>query len=130
MGAEDWECTIVLVSDRKMSELNRAFRRVKGTTDVLAFPMRERADSNFTPQILGDVVISVERAMDQARECGHSLEYELCFLLVHGLLHLLGWEDSTPAKRAEMQRAQERILGSVLALVRARWDEDRPHPLS
>jgi len=68
---------------------------------------------DWSPHLLGDVVISAERALCQALERGHPVEEELCFLLVHGLLHLLGWDDSTEAKRKKMLKAQEEILREI-----------------
>jgi len=102
-----------VVNDKRIAELNRLFRKVSGPTDVLAFSMREGAGFEGSPALLGDVVISAERALCQAREEGHSLQQELCFLLVHGLLHLLGWEDRTEAKRKRMLKAQEEILRGI-----------------
>lgn len=114
MGYSDAECNVLVVSDKRIAELNRMFRQVARPTDVLAFSMREGPGSEWFPQLLGDVVISAERAACQALEEGHSLQEELCFLLVHGLLHLVGWDDSTDAKRKKMLRAQKEILRRIL----------------
>ncbi|MDH7499534.1 MAG: rRNA maturation RNase YbeY [candidate division NC10 bacterium] len=114
LGCSDAECGVLVVNDKRIAEFNRRFRKVSGPTDVLAFSMREGPGCEGSPQLLGDVVISAERALCQAREEGHSLEEELCFLLVHGLLHLLGWEDRTEAKRKRMLKAQEEILRGIL----------------
>jgi probable rRNA maturation factor len=99
-----------VVNDRRIAEFNRTFRGVDAPTDVLAFSMREGPGADWSPHLLGDVVISAERANSQARDQGHSLEEELCFLLVHGLLHLLGWDDRTPRQREKMLQAQAEIL--------------------
>ena len=112
-GYESAECGVLVVNDKRIAELNRTFRKVGAPTDVLAFSMREgqRIEGSFN--LLGDVVISAERALSQAIDRGHSLERELSFLLVHGLLHLLGWDDTTEADRKRMLRVQEKILKKV-----------------
>jgi len=114
LGYESAECGILLVSDRRIAELNRTFRKVAAPTDVLAFSMQEGQRVQGSPNLLGDVVISAERALSQAMDRGHSLERELSFLLVHGLLHLLGWDDTTKADRRRMLQAQEKILKKIL----------------
>ena len=112
-GYESAECGVLVVNDKRIAELNRTFRKVAAPTDVLAFSMREgqRIEGSFN--LLGDVVISAERALSQAMDRGHSLERELSFLLVHGLLHLLGWDDTTEADQKRMLRVQEKILKKV-----------------
>jgi probable rRNA maturation factor len=114
LGYESAECGVLLVNDRRITELNRTFRKVAAPTDVLAFSMQEGQRVQGSPNLLGDVVISAERALSQAMDRGHSLERELSFLLVHGLLHLLGWDDTTKADRRKMLQAQEKILKKIL----------------
>lgn len=104
---------MVVVSDRKIAALNRAFRGVAKATDVLAFSMQEGPGAEWFPHLLGDVVISAERAFFQAEERGHSLEREICLLVVHGLLHLVGWDDETEADRRKMLRIQARVFKQV-----------------
>jgi probable rRNA maturation factor len=103
----------VVVSDRKMATLNRAFRGVAKTTDVLAFSMQEGPGVEWFPHLLGDVVVSAERALFQAEERRHSLEKEISLLVIHGLLHLLGWDDQSEADRRKMLRMQTRIFRQV-----------------
>jgi probable rRNA maturation factor len=91
------EVNVVLVSDRRMSELHRRFMQIAGPTDVITFQH-------------GEIFLSVETAERQAKAYGASLEQELRLYLVHGLLHLGGLDDSAPAARRRMNRAQERIL--------------------
>ncbi len=98
--SENRDFTVVLVSDRKIKELNRAYRGKDDITDVLSF----QADQE---DYLGDVIISVETARRQAEELGHSLEKELKVLMIHGFLHLLGYDHETD--HGEM-RALERKL--------------------
>jgi len=113
------EVSLVLVDDERMAELNRRYRGVEGTTDVLSFPMLEEGwDEPDAPDsgeevLLGDIVISVPRALAQAEMYGHSLERELAFLTVHGLLHLLGYDHQTPEEEAEMRRRQREVLAGL-----------------
>jgi probable rRNA maturation factor len=100
IGSADAGVTIAFVSDRAIQELNRRFREKNRPTDVLSFPS-EQADFEMAEgENLGDVVISVERAAEQALENGLSLEEELAQLILHGLLHLHGYDHETD--RGEM----------------------------
>jgi probable rRNA maturation factor len=75
----------------------------------MAFP-QQRGSPSPQPHLLGDVVISVETAARQAKEHGHSLAQEIAFLLIHGMLHLFGYDDTTPAARRRMWTKQARLL--------------------
>ena len=87
---QDDELSILLVDDANMQNLNRLHRNIDSATDVLSFPQAE--NDEFISHMLGDVVISVETAERQAKEHQFSLEQELVLLLIHGLLHLLGYD--------------------------------------
>jgi len=113
LGCSDAECSVLLVSDRRIRDLNHTYRKVAAATDVLAFPMREGPGGELYPTLLGDVVISAERARSQALKMGHSVMTEVSVLLVHGLLHLMGWDDATEVSRKEMFAMQEKILKQV-----------------
>lgn len=122
----DVEISVLLVDNETIRTLNRDYRDKDAATDVLSFPMEEELPDETTPQIiggptermLGDLVISVERAVEQAAEYGHAVERELAFLTVHGLLHLLGYDhEQGPAAEAEMQAEEKRIL-SILGIGR------------
>jgi probable rRNA maturation factor len=93
-----------------MARLNRIYRGVERPTDVLAFPLREGPWSHLAPELLGDVVISVESARRQARQAGTGLGAELALLLVHGILHLLGYDHAGVAERRRMWRKQRVVL--------------------
>jgi probable rRNA maturation factor len=93
-----------------MAELNHAYRGVTGPTDVLAFPMAEGRFRATSPDLLGDVVISAETAARQARLRRAELREELALLLVHGILHLLGYDHGTAAERRRMAKKQRVIL--------------------
>ncbi len=103
-GVENKGVTVVLVSDRKIKELNRTYRGRNRPTDVLSFSYDDES-------YLGDIIISVETAQRQAQEEGHSLERELSILVIHGFLHLLGYDHETD--QGEM-RALERKLWKKL----------------
>lgn len=124
------ELSIELIGDRRMRRLNRVYRRKDRTTDVLAFPMREALTphalrqaqgrpSRLMPAILGDVAISVPTALRQAREAGRSLDDELAVLLVHGVLHLCGYDHERNEKEAaHMHRRERAILQMIRPLPR------------
>jgi probable rRNA maturation factor len=109
----DAELSLVLVSDAVMHGLNRAWRGKDRPTDVLAFAQRDGASSP-PADLLGDVVISVDTARRQAGERGHSLATEGERLLVHGLLHLIGYDHERSAREARRMQRRERALLRVL----------------
>ena len=117
--ADGAELSLVLVSDRRMRALNRRYRKKDRPTDVLAFPLHENWGQatfrSLSPFLLGDVVISVPTARRQATERGHGLRDELRRLLVHGVLHLLGYDhERGPRDAALMARKEKAILKWVL----------------
>ncbi len=94
-----------------MRALNRQYRGKNGTTDVLSFCMREGPFADVRPDLLGDIVISVPVAEKQAHTAGHSLTREIDLLLVHGLLHLLGYDhERGPAEARRMRRKEQMLL--------------------
>ncbi|HSL05006.1 MAG TPA: rRNA maturation RNase YbeY [Nitrospiraceae bacterium] len=120
VGEPSAELGILFVGDQRMRGLNRRYRGHDRTTDVLAFAMREACAphaSRLTPDMLGDVVISVPTAWRQAIEAGRSLEEELACLLVHGILHLSGYDHERGEKEARrMYRRERMILRSIAKL--------------
>jgi probable rRNA maturation factor len=109
------EVGIVLWRDRPVAELNVRFLGHRGPTDVLAFPSDPRGWPPGEPRPLGEVVVSVDRAREQARERGLELQTEVDRLVAHGVLHLLGHRDDTAAARARMRRREDRYLRSRAA---------------
>ena len=99
--------TVAFVSDRLMRELNRHWRGKKGTTDVLSFPAGQDEFEKVEGVTLGDVVVSVEQAARQATEHGLSFEEEVKQLILHGLLHLCGYDHETD--NGEMNRLELRL---------------------
>ncbi|MGH9550484.1 MAG: rRNA maturation RNase YbeY, partial [Terriglobales bacterium] len=110
------EISLVLVSDKKIRELNRHWRGKDYATDVLSFPLAvdehgvEPRASQEELWELGEIVISLEKTVEQALELGHSFERELAFLFVHGTLHILGFDHITKAQEKEMFARQREIL--------------------
>lgn len=101
---------IVLVDDRTIRRLNRRYRHTDTVTDVLAFAAGTTED-RF--RVLGDVVVSVDRARVQARRVGHPVRTEVALLAVHGLLHLLGYDDQTRTGARAMMARQRALLAEV-----------------
>ncbi|MDE3241178.1 MAG: rRNA maturation RNase YbeY [Nitrospirota bacterium] len=111
-GVPTAELSLLIVGDHLMRRLNGRYRRKAVTTDVLAFPMREAPGPN--PLLLGDVVISLPQAARQARAQNVPLNRELAQLLVHGILHLLGYDhERSPADAHRMQRKERTVLSAV-----------------
>lgn len=113
-GQQDAWLSVQVLDDGAIQALNLAYRGLDKPTDVLSFPMGEGADIAAIPDgFLGDIVISLDKAMAQAAEYGHSPLRELSFLTVHGVLHLLGWDHMEPEAAAKMYKRQEEILGKM-----------------
>jgi probable rRNA maturation factor len=108
-GDKDFDLTIVLVDDARIQGLNRDFLDNDAPTDVLSFPANE-PDPETGRRYLGDVVISLPRAVEQASQHHHSLEAELQLLVVHGILHLLGHDHAEESEKNLMWEAQARAL--------------------
>ena len=100
----------MFVDDGEMRNLNRNFRGINKSTDVLAFPMNDGKFANINPQLLGDVVISVPTARKQGEANDHSLERELSILLIHGVLHLLGYDHQSAREEATMRELESEYL--------------------
>lgn len=106
-GCRDKEISLLLVDNEGMREINRLHLNRDYPTNVIAFSQREGELGNLNPGILGDVVVSVEKAWCDAEENGLSLEDELDFLVIHGILHLLGY-DHENCGEAEAQRMKDK----------------------
>jgi len=112
LSANEVDLTVVLTDTATVHELNRRYRGYDKPTDVLAFP-----DGTLDPETgvryLGDVVLAVPVAQQQAQRAGHGLEDEICLLTIHGVLHLLGYDDQTPDARRRMWARQQAILEAL-----------------
>ncbi len=113
LGFHDQEVSITLVSDRFIRQLNNKYRGIDQATDVLAFAMQEGEFGTIQPQLLGDVVISVETAKIQAINMGHSLDKELIILLIHGILHLAGYDHTKKEDAIKMHAMEKTILSYI-----------------
>ena len=110
------EVSVTFTDNEKIHALNREYRNVDRPTDVLSFPLSdgEDYDTDGDAVLLGDIVISLERAQTQAEEYGHSFEREVAFLTVHSMLHLLGYDHETsPEDERDMFARQDEILISA-----------------
>ena len=120
--------SLSFVAPDEIKELNKQYRNVDSVTDVLSFPTIDNPErkvidmSQFTTDSInpetgklniGDVIICLERAKEQAAEYNHSLKRELCFLSLHGLLHLLGYDHLTPEDENQMFALQDEILNKM-----------------
>ena len=115
---EDCEVSITFCDDEKIRELNRKFRNIDRATDVLSFPLfDEDCIDSIVPEIdcmLGDIVISLERAKAQAMEFGHSYERETAFLAVHSVLHLLGYDhEISEDDDLDMRKRQSDVMEKI-----------------
>ncbi len=104
-----FEVNLTICDNEYIREINREYRDIDRETDVLSFPMMD-FDTPDTTVMLGDIIISYEKAVSQAEEYGHSLKRELCFLCCHSALHLLGYDHETENERNEMEQKQKEIL--------------------
>ena len=112
---DDVEVSCVLVDDERIHEINREYRHIDRSTDVISFSMEDN-DQFYVegmPRTLGDIFISVDHAKKQAEEYGHSLRREMCFLFTHGILHLLGYDHMADEQEKEMFGLQDQILGAL-----------------
>lgn len=113
---EDCEISLSIVTNDEIHDINKQFRNIDSPTDVLSFPQLtfeegEEADVNENGEIvLGDIIISIDRAKEQAEEYGHSLKRELAFLSVHSMLHLMGYDHMVPEEEEDMFHRQKEIL--------------------
>ncbi len=127
-GLQDFEVQIILADNDFIHQLNRDYRQVDAPTDVISFPandlekpLAEALQEGLQPEMseygdaifLGEIYISVDRAQEQAEEYGNTLEEELCFLTVHGMLHLMGYDHIEAADEQIMRAKQREILGRV-----------------
>ena len=122
------EVSVILTDNEGIHEINRDYRQIDAPTDVLSFPMvdferesdfshvEDAAEDYFDPEtgelVLGDIIISVEKVIEQAEKYGHSQERELAFLVAHSMLHLCGYDHMEEQERIAMEKRQEEILST------------------
>lgn len=106
------EVSLSFVDNETIRGLNDQYRGIDEPTDVLSFPQDDDLPLEL-PYILGDIVISLERAAEQAQEYGHGLEREVLYLAVHGLLHLIGYDHQTEEDKSAMRAREEEVLAKL-----------------
>jgi len=110
------ELSILVVDDRQIEKLNTQYLHRKGPTNVIAFPMRNGAFPNITPHLLGDIVLSVDTAQKESTLAGVSTEKRLYQLLVHGILHLFGYDHEASEKDARLMESKSHALFNLVKI--------------
>ena len=117
--------SITLTTPEHIRKINNEFRQIDKETDVLSFPMFEKNEldemvekqDNLVPETIGDIIISVQRVEEQAKEYGHSFERELAYMVVHGFYHLMGYDHMVEEDKVVMREKEENVL-NILNIVR------------
>ena len=105
------EFNIIIVDNKKIHEINREYRNIDRETDVIYFALEDNEDITYDDfRLLGDIYISIDRVISQAKDYGHSELREICFLATHGILHLLGYDHMEPDDEKEMFDLQNKLL--------------------
>jgi len=111
--------SITLTNPKNIRILNKQYRNIDKETDVLSFPMFEKEEldqiiekqsKNILPEVLGDIVISIKRVEEQAKEYGHSFERELSYMIVHGFYHIMGYDHIEEKDKEIMRPKEEKVL--------------------
>ena len=113
--------TITFTTPEDISKINKKYRKIDKATDVLSFPMFEKNELDekiknkdfLYEDVIGDIIISIEKVKEQAEEYGHSFERELSYMLVHGFYHLMGYDHMTEEEKKEMREQEENVLGQL-----------------
>ena len=113
--------TVTFTNPEDIQKINKEYRNIDKATDVLSFPMFEKEEleeklknNHFSHEdVLGDIIISVEKVQEQAKEYGHSFERELSYMLVHGFYHLMGYDHIEEEDKKEMRTKEEKILKTL-----------------
>ena len=112
--SDDLELSCILVDDQKIHEINKEYRNIDRATDVISFALEDSPDDFcMDTRVLGDIYVCIPRMKEQASSYGHSEKRELSFLVVHGLLHLLGYDHMVKEEEEVMFALQDKILESV-----------------
>ena len=111
------EINIILTIPEKIQEINKRYRNVDKPTDVLSFPMFEKEEVEIiqkngtsVPEILGDIIISIDQVKRQAEEYGHSIQRELAYMIVHGFYHIMGYDHVENEEKIKMRNKEEKVL--------------------
>lgn len=111
---------VILTNPQNIKDANKKYRNIDKETDVLSFPMFEKEEiedlknsKSIVTEVLGDIIISIERVEQQAKEYGHSFERELSYMVVHGFYHLMGYDHMTEEEKVVMREKEEKILNEL-----------------
>ena len=105
------EFNIIIVDNQRIHEINKEYRNIDRETDVISFAMEDNMDVEYQDfRLLGDIYISIDKVVSQAKEYGHSNLREICFLATHGILHLLGYDHMEPVDEKKMFALQNELL--------------------
>ncbi len=111
---------VILTNPKNIKETNKKYRNIDKETDVLSFPMFEKEEikniEGNIPDVLGDIVISIEKVKEQAKEYGHSFERELSYMVVHGFYHLMGYDHIKEEDKNIMRQKEENVLEKLKIL--------------
>ena len=108
---ENCEFNIIIIDNERIHEINKEYRHIDRETDVISFALEDEKDITYDDfRLLGDIYISIDRVISQAREYGHSELREICFLATHGILHLIGYDHMEPDDEKEMFALQNKLL--------------------
>lgn len=105
----NFEVSVSFVDNEEIQELNRDYRNVDSPTDVLSFPMDDEETDLYIP-LLGDIVISAERALEQATEFGHSFLREVAYLTAHSMFHLMGYDHMNDEEKQTMRQKEKEVM--------------------
>lgn len=115
---KDWSLSVIFVTPEQIHEINKEYRKIDRPTDVISFALQDDLSDVLIEESmceLGDIFINVQAIRDQAKEYGHSLRREACFLFCHGLLHLMGYDHMEPEEEKVMFELQDVILDEVVS---------------
>ena len=113
--------TVTLTTPNNIQDINKKYRNIDKATDVLSFPMFEKEEIDlkiknkqfYTEDVLGDIIISIEKVEEQARDYGHSFERELAYMVVHGFYHLMGYDHIKEEDKIIMRPKEEKVLSQL-----------------
>jgi probable rRNA maturation factor len=115
LDAVECDLSVVISNNADIQELNRTYRHIDAPTDVLSF-VYDMRDPETNARYLGDIIISAEKLKQQAEQAGHSVDKELCVLIVHGVLHLYGYDHEAEEGEPVMLPLQEKIIETILSV--------------
>ena len=111
---------VILTNPENIRKANKEYRNIDKETDVLSFPMFEKHEieemlkkENKQEDVLGDIIISIQRVEEQAKEYGHSFEREFAYMLIHGFYHLMGYDHMSEEEKKEMRKKEESVLNKL-----------------